>query len=182
MRDTKAPRPVARPTGRNGSTDSASILAPRSAHEVLFDLRPWAKARRYRMRLEASFAHESDPEARGDGRAYVEVPGRRGVLYPLGADTIGAWTSTRGVLAELLAADPAVRVHQRGDLEAVVRFPSSLLDAIALAIRPRRRRTLDPARARSIGAGTAFAGAQAPEDAPGRDGGGEDGSDIEVRA
>ena len=74
------PRPVPRPTGREGSTDSASILAPRSAQEAVFDLRPWAKARRYRVRLEDSHAHESDPEARGDGRAGAQgredAPGR----------------------------------------------------------------------------------------------------------
>jgi hypothetical protein len=120
--------------------------------------------------MEESYLHETDPEARGDGRAYVEVDCHRGLIYSYNSVELLAWTSTRGVLAELVGLDPAVRVRQRGDLEVVVRFPARLLDAVAHVLRPRRRRTLDPARARAIGAATAFPGAQAHEDALERDG------------
>ena len=178
---TNAPQPLARLTGRDGSTDSDTILAPAQAREALFDLQAWATARRYRINYDESFRAEADPSVRADGRDYAEVPGERGTLYALGPDTVGAWTSTRGVLAELLALGPAVVIHQRGDLEAVVRFPSRLLEAVAGIIRPRRRRTLDPERARAIGANTAFAGAQVREEALERNGEAADGSDIGVR-
>jgi len=167
--NTNAPEPVARLTGRDSSKNPSAIVAPAVSPET-FDLRPWAAARRYRVRLDESFDHEADAATRGDGRAYVEVPGRRGTLYPLGPTNVAAWTATRGVLAALLALDPAVQIHQRGEAEAVVRFPAPLLDAVAAVIRPRRRRVLDSARARAIGAGTAFSGAQARENGPGRDG------------
>jgi hypothetical protein len=183
MRNTNAPRPVARLTGRDGSTDSGAIVAPASAHEALFDLRSWAKARRFRVQLDPSFDHEADLAVRGDGRSYIEVPGQRGMLYSLGADAIGAWTDTRGVLAELLAPDPAIVVHQRGDAEAVVRFPSRLLDAVAQVIRPLRIPGR-PATAedRDRLARTAFRPAlQAHEDAPGRDGAAPGEESIEVR-
>jgi hypothetical protein len=75
----------------------------------------------------------------------------------------------------LLALDPAVTVHQRGDLEGVVRFPAALLEAVARVVRPRRRRVLDPNRARAIGRSTAFAGAQVREHALERDGQPRDG-------
>ena len=112
----------------------------------------------------------------------MEVPCLRGKLYPVGVATVGAWTSTRGVLTELLALDPAVYVRQRGDSEAVVAFPPPLLDAVAGILRPRRRRTLAPERARAIGSGTAFSGAQRLEDAPGRTAQARDEETAEVRA
>jgi hypothetical protein len=165
MKDTNTLRPRVRLTGRNGSTDSTAILTSARAGEAPFDLRPWAKAHRFRTRMEDSYAHETDPETRADGQGYVEVVCRRGLIYPFDQITLLAWTSTRGVLPHLLALDSEVRVHQAGDLEAVVRFPVRLLDAVAAVLRPLRRRTLDPARARAIGARTAFRGAQAHEDA-----------------
>ena len=134
------------------------------AGRAFYDLRPWAKARRFRTRLEESFFHEIDPEARGDGRGYVEVVCLRGLIYPCNSTELLAWTSTRGTLANLLALDSAIRIHQKGDSEAVVRFPLRLLDAVAGVLRPRRRRTLDAARARTIGAKTAFPGTQPRDD------------------
>lgn len=152
-------------------TNGLSVMtAPALPPEALFDLRLWAKARRFRTRMEESHFNEGQAEVRGDGREYVEVVCRRGLIYSFNSVELLAWTSTRGVLAELLAADPIVRVHQRGDLEAVVRFPVRLLDVVATVLRPRRRRLLDPDRARAIGRRTAFPGAQVRENALGRDG------------
>ena len=148
----------------------------------IFDLRPWAKARRFRTRMEGSFHHETDREARGDGRGYVEVVCHRGLIYPYNSAELLAWTSTRGVLAELLALDSMVRLRQRGDSEAVVRFPARLLDAVAGVLRPRRRRTLDPERARTIGAKAAFLGAQPREDRRERDRPAGDGPAAGVRS
>ena len=172
-----APRaePILTPKG------GKATQAPPPQGDGVLDLRPWARARRYRVRLEASFSHESDNGARGDGRAYVEVVCRRGLIYPYDGTELLAWTSTRGILGRLRALDPGVRVCQAGDLEAAVRFPSRLLDAVAAVLRPRRRRTLDPARACAIGRGTAFPGAQACEDDLGRDGAGSHRIGAEVR-
>ena len=123
------------------------------------DLRPWADAHRYRWRFEESYRAEREPATRGDGRWYVEVLCRRGMIYPAGSDELIAYTATRGVLRKLLELDAAVGVHQHGDSEAAVRFPVALLDAVAGVLRPRRRRTLAPERARAIGSATAY-GAQ----------------------
>jgi len=48
------------------------------------DLRPWAKANRYRFRLEESYGAESNTHVRGDGRWYVEILCKRGTIYPYG--------------------------------------------------------------------------------------------------
>jgi hypothetical protein len=59
----------------------------------------------------------------------------------------------RGVKELLLALDPAVRMHQHGDTEAVVKFPEALLDCVAEIMRPRRSgsRTPPSAEARARG-------------------------------
>jgi hypothetical protein len=129
------------------------------------DLRPLARARRWRWRFEESYQAERDLATRGDGRWYVEVLCRRGMIYPAGGDQLIAYTDTRGVLRKLLALDPALRVHQHGDAEASVRFPVALLDAVAGVLRPRRRRTLTPERARAIGSATTY-GAQVRSGGP----------------
>ena len=107
---------------------------------TVFDLRAWADAHRYRWTLEESFAAETDPAERADVSWFVEVLCHRGKLYAIGQDTVGAWTATRGVLGELLAVDPLVRVRQRGDGEAVVAFPSRLLGAVSRVLKPRQKR------------------------------------------
>jgi hypothetical protein len=104
------------------------------------DLRAWAREHRYHWRYEESRACEVDRGARADDPWYAEVPCRRGTLYPLGGDLVAAHTSTQGMRAKLLAVDSRVTVHQSGDHETVVRFPSGLLDAVAKVLRPRRLR------------------------------------------
>lgn len=47
------------------------------------DLRPWAKLHRYRWRYEESYGAEK-PENRADGRWYVEVMCKYGLIYPKG--------------------------------------------------------------------------------------------------
>jgi hypothetical protein len=49
------------------------------------DLRPWAKANRYRWRYEESYLAER-PENRGDGHWYVEVLCHNGLIYPKGGN------------------------------------------------------------------------------------------------
>ena len=56
------------------------------------DLRPWAKAKRYRWRYEESY-HAEKPENRGDGRWYVEIVCRHGLIYPKGVNTLPGGTA-----------------------------------------------------------------------------------------
>ena len=94
------------------------------------DLRPWADRNRYRHRIEEG----------GDDSAWsVEVECFRGLIYPWGEGDLLAFTDTRGVRAQLLALDPAVLLHQCGDAEAVVRFPSRLLHEVAAILQPKRK-------------------------------------------
>ena len=97
-----------------------------------YDLRPWALQHDgYDYRYEESFKVETDEAVRGDGRWYVELICRRGIVYPYGGDDLLAYVSSIRLLPKLLAIDPAVSRHQVGDEEAVVRFPSRLLDRVA---------------------------------------------------
>lgn len=102
------------------------------------DLRETARPRRWRWRFEESYQAEQDPAVRGDGRWYVEIICRRGLIYPAGGDDLLAFTDVRGVARELRALGPEVRPHQSGDGETVVRFPSRLLDRVAEVLRPLR--------------------------------------------
>jgi hypothetical protein len=102
------------------------------------DLREIAKAKRWRWRYEESYKAERNADARGDGRWYVELACRRGTIYPHGGDELAASVSRPAVLRELLALGDDVKVHQRGDLEATVRFPAALLDQVAGVLKPRR--------------------------------------------
>jgi hypothetical protein len=117
------------------------------------DLRELARVRRWRWRFEESYQAERDPETRGDGRWYVEILCHRGLIYPWGEQDLLVYTATRGVKELLLALDPAVRMHQHGDTEAVVRFPEALLDRVAEIMRPRTSgsRTPPSAEARARG-------------------------------
>jgi hypothetical protein len=126
------------------------------------DLRPWAKANRYRYRLEQAYQAER-PEHRGDGRWYIEVLCRHGLIYPYGGTTLLAY-ATRGVTRHVAGLGSDVRYHQSdGDAE-VFRFPMDRLDEVAAILKPRRRRILDAKHARSIGKATAY-GAQKRETA-----------------
>jgi hypothetical protein len=83
----------------------------------------------------------------------VEILCKHGLIYPWSERDLLAYTATRGVKARLLALDPAVRMHQHGDTEAVVRFPEAVLDRVAEIRRPRRSgsRTPPSAEARARG-------------------------------
>lgn len=116
-------------------------------NRLAFDLRPWAKANRYRWRFEESYQYER-PEHRGDGRCYVEVICRYGLIYPKGGDTLLAYANrgSKRHIAEL----PGVEHHQWDDGAEVFRFPVELLDEVAGILKPRKRRMLHPDRARAI--------------------------------
>ncbi len=103
------------------------------------DLRSWAlKSRGFDYQLEEG----------GDETGWsVEVPCRRGLIYPYGGDDLLAWTDSRGKSRFLLALDSAVKVHQRGDEEFVVRFPFRLLDRVARIL---GRPTLEKSRKQRV--------------------------------
>jgi hypothetical protein len=67
------------------------------------DLKPWAKANRYRWRFEQSYQAENDLHVKGDGRWFVEVLCKYGLIYPKGGDTLLAYANrgVKGHLAEL---------------------------------------------------------------------------------
>jgi hypothetical protein len=104
------------------------------------DLRPWARANRYRFRLEESFKAESNTHVRGDGRWYVEILCQRGLIYPKGGNEILAFATSTDAWQSLL--ELGCKPHQVGDKERVCRFPVELLDEVAAILRPRRRRVI----------------------------------------
>lgn len=100
----------------------------------MFDLRPWAKEHRYRVRYEESFQAEKDPAVRGDGRDYVEIVCDRGIIYPIGDDVIAAKADT--YLGELMMHTRGVESFQTGDEEVAVKFGPEALDRIAAKMKP----------------------------------------------
>ena len=129
--------------------------------ENCVDIRQLPMAKRWRWQYDGSFAWEKNPEVRGDGRWYVEVICKYGLIYPYGDGDLLALSTAKGMSKRLLDLDPAVRIHQNGSGEGVVRFPAGLLAAVAALLKPRYKRLLDPERARIISEGN-------PRDAHGR--------------
>jgi hypothetical protein len=123
------------------------------------DLRVWAKAKRYKYRLEESYEAETNAHIRGDGRWFVEILCRHGLIYPCGGLHLLAYVK-RGLVSDIaqLGADD-VRLYQKDDGPCVFRFPLERLEEVAAILKPRKRRRLDPERARAIGKATAY-GAQ----------------------
>ncbi|MBI2367122.1 MAG: hypothetical protein HYV01_19290 [Deltaproteobacteria bacterium] len=103
------------------------------------DLRGWAKENRYRYRLEESYKAESNGHVRGDGRWFVEILCRHGLIYPAGGPDLLAYAS-RGVVSKILDLGPDIRHHQYDGGARVFRFPVSRLDEVAAILKPRRRR------------------------------------------
>ena len=105
------------------------------------DLREWCKAHRYRWHFEESYLAEK-PENRGDGRWYVEVLCKHGLIYPHGGNTLLAYAS-RGSKRHI-AKLAGVEHHQTdGDAE-VFRFPAERLDEVAAILKPRQKRSYSP--------------------------------------
>lgn len=114
------------------------------------DLREWAKANRYRFRLEESYKAETDSHVRGDGRWLVEILCRYGLIYPAGGEMLLAY-ATRGVKRHI-AALGATHHQSDGDSE-VFKFHVQHLDAVAAILQPRTRRpgrTLTPEHLRAL--------------------------------
>ncbi len=138
-------------------TREHSITHPQCGFAGCVDLRLWAKANRYRFRLEESYRAESFPHVRGDGRWYVEILCKSGLIYPYGGTQLLAHAKSR--TASAIAKLPGVHPYQTDGTARVFKFPVECLDEVAAILKPRKRRTLSPDRARAIGKATAY-GAQ----------------------
>src|SRR5690242_17262948 len=98
------------------------------------DLREWCKAHRYRWHFEESYLAEK-PENRGDGRWYVEVLCKHGLIYPHGGNTLLAYAN-RGVKRHI--AGLGLEHHQTDGDNEVFRFPAERLDEVAAILKPKR--------------------------------------------
>lgn len=104
------------------------------------DLRGWARAHRYRYRLEESYRAENTEHVKGDGRWFVEILCRYGLIYPCGGTTLLAY-ATRGVKRHITTLGGARRHQSDGDNE-VFKFPFERLNEVAAILKPRKRRTV----------------------------------------
>ena len=138
-------------------TGEHSITHPQCGFAGCVDLRPWAKANRYRFRFEESYRVESSTHVRGDGRWFVEILCRNGLIYPYGGTQLLAYAKSR--IAPAIAKLPDVHPYQTDGTARVLKFPVERLDEVAAILKPRKRRTLSPDRARAMGKATAY-GAQ----------------------
>ena len=94
------------------------------------DLRSWANTHRYRWRWEESRqAGEDDP-------FLVEIPCKRGLIYPKGGDDILAFTVSFDAWRSML--EIGVKPKRVGDKEREGMFPVELLDQVAAILRPKR--------------------------------------------
>ncbi|HWO41498.1 MAG TPA: hypothetical protein VNO43_06810 [Candidatus Eisenbacteria bacterium] len=105
------------------------------------DLRHWAKANRYRYRLEESYQAESDSHVKGDGRWFVEVLCKNGLIYPYGGRTFLAYTKA-GVAKAIAALGPDIEPYQTDGNARIFKFPVERLDEIVAILKPRKRRAV----------------------------------------
>jgi hypothetical protein len=112
------------------------------------DLREWANDHRYRFRLEESYKAESNTHIRGDGRWFVEILCKRGLIYPKGGREILAFTKSTDAWKSLLKI--GVQPHQVGDRERIAWFLPELLDQVAAILRPKRRKTISPEHLKAL--------------------------------
>ncbi len=138
-------------------TREHSITHPQCGFAGCVDLRSWAKASRYRFRFEESYRVESSTHVRGDGRWYVEILCKNGLIYVHGGTQLLAHAKSR--IAPAIAKLPGVYLYQTDGTARVLKFPVERLDEVAAILKPRKRRTLSPDRARAMGKATAY-GAQ----------------------
>src|SRR5262249_18348553 len=71
------------------------VSHPQCGYIGCVDLRPWAKANRYRYRLEGSYQTEKREHGKGDGRLFVEVLCQRALIYPAGGLDLAAYNLKR---------------------------------------------------------------------------------------
>ena len=131
-------------------TGEHSITHPQCGFAGCVDLRPWAKANRYRFRLEESYRVESSTHVRGDGRWYAEILCKNGLIYPYGGTQLLAHAKSR--IAPAIAKLPGVHQYQTDGTARVLKFPLERLDEVAAILKPRKRRAVgaSPEQLRSM--------------------------------
>jgi hypothetical protein len=97
-----------------------------------------------------------------DREGWPLIPGRTGQIETHDPETLAVFTDRPRMIAKLLGL-PGVRRHQTGDTEARLLFPPSSFPVVALLIGARRRRSLSPDAARTLGAGTAYRPTKCPQ-------------------
>jgi hypothetical protein len=94
----------------------------------------------YRYRLEESYKAESNMHVRGDGRWFVEILCRNGLIYARGGTTLLAYAKAGVVSRVAKVAAP----YQTDGKARVFKFPVDRLDEVAAILKPRKRRTYSP--------------------------------------
>ena len=122
------------PTGEHSTTH------PQCGFAGCVDLRPWAKANRYRFRLEESHRAENNQHIKGDGRWFVEILCKNGLIYPHGGTNLLAYAKSR--IAPAIAKLPGVYPYQTDGTARVYKFPIERLDEVAAILKPRKRRAV----------------------------------------
>lgn len=105
------------------------------------DLRVWAKAKRYKFRLEESYKAEDNAHVKGDGRWFVEILCQNGLIYPYGGATLLAYAKA-GVAGRVAELGADIQPHQNDGKARVFKFPVERLDQVAAILKPRKRRTV----------------------------------------
>lgn len=90
-----------------------------------------------------------------DQEGFPVLPGRYGQIEWTGGADLALYCSRPRLFAKLWGI-PGVRRHQTGDTEMRALLPPEALEQVAGVIRARKRRTLSPETARTLGSGTAY--------------------------
>ncbi len=73
---------------------------------------------------------------------YMQIPCRKGVIYPQGSDRLAVEIDYHGPTAKLVSKIPGITRTQRGDNEQTFTFHVDLFDQIAELVQPKKRRVL----------------------------------------
>jgi hypothetical protein len=103
---------------------------------------------------------------RPDAEGFPVIPGRYGRIEWAGGEGEQlAVHCTRPKLFKKLRAIPGVRPHQTGDREMRATFPTEAFEQVAAVVKASRKSGFTSAKAKKVGAGTAFKGTSRPQDA-----------------
>jgi hypothetical protein len=112
------------------------------------DLRELAAQNGYRSGWDESYDAKAKHRENLDP-AYVVIPCRFGVVYPVGGDVLAAEVLYHPGAAKKLRAVPGVTPFTDGDDGVTFRFPAELFGQVAGVLRPRKRRRLSEGQRRA---------------------------------
>ncbi len=105
---------------------------------------------RYQIGYEESYYAEYGPNSRVDDPELQVLYCHHGHVFLWGGQRLAASTDTRGAIANRLAALDCCKVEQDGDDGVTVSFDVGDFRTVAGLIKPRGRRSLDPARRKAF--------------------------------